>query len=164
MAVTRGRTYRIADVNVRVESQHGFVHGLCRGYRCDREPELVVRTSRSDIELEGARSKDADVADGRPRPSAEGRLEAIAVCRKIAEAMPARDVLLVHGSCVAVGGSAYLFCAPSGTGKSTHARLWRELLGERALMVNDDKPLVRVAHGGAIAYGTPWDGKHRLSN
>jgi hypothetical protein len=74
------------------------------------------------------------------------------------------DTLLLHGSCVAVDGMGYLFTAGSGTGKSTHTRLWRELLGERAVMINDDKPLIRAgADGAAMVYGTPWDGKHRLS-
>ena len=57
----------------------------------------------------------------------------------------------------------YLFTAKSGTGKSTHARLWRETFGDRAVRVNDDKPLLRITKEGVTAYGTPWDGKHRLS-
>ncbi len=73
------------------------------------------------------------------------------------------DTLLFHGSCVTVDGAGYLFTAKSGTGKSTHTRLWRELLGERAVMVNDDKPLIRLIDSRSIVYGTPWDGKHRLS-
>ena len=155
-------SYRLADVVVGVESLHEDVHELCRAYRFDGAPELVVRTSQEDIDFERGRS-----AAGAKRDShraTDGYLETLAVCRQIAEAMPARDTMLVHGSCVAVDGVAYLFCAPSGTGKSTHARRWRELLGERALMVNDDKPLVRVEAGRAIAFGTPWDGKHRLSS
>ena len=78
--------------------------------------------------------------------------------------MPDYDTMLFHGSAVAVDGEAYLFIARSGTGKSTHTRLWRELLGDRAMMVNDDKPLIRVTDAGATIYGTPWDGKHRLSS
>ena len=72
--------------------------------------------------------------------------------------------MLFHGSGVAVDGAGYLFTAKSGTGKSTHTRLWRELLGDRAIMINDDKPLIRISDSGAIIYGTPWDGKHHLSN
>lgn len=72
------------------------------------------------------------------------------------------DTLLLHGSCVAVDGVGDLFTAKSGTGKSTHTRLWREVFGTRAVMVNDDKPLIRVTETGAIVYGTPWNGKHRL--
>ena len=71
-------------------------------------------------------------------------------------------VLLFHGSAVAVDGVAYLFIAKSGTGKSTHTRLWREMLGERAVMVNDDKPFLRVTAEEILVYGSPWNGKHRL--
>ena len=86
----------------------------------------------------------------------------IAVYRKIAEQMPSFDTVLMHGSCVAVDGEGYLFSAKSGTGKSTHTRLWREVFGDRAVMINDDKPLIRIADGGAVIYGTPWNGKHHL--
>jgi hypothetical protein len=61
-------------------------------------------------------------------------------------------------------GVAYLFTARSGTGKSTHTRLWRECFGDRCTMVNDDKPLLRISDGGVTVYGTPWNGKHRLGN
>ena len=74
------------------------------------------------------------------------------------------NTFLFHGSAIAVDDKAYLFTAKSGTGKSTHTRLWREYFGERALMVNDDKPLLKVTEDGVRVYGTPWDGKHRLSN
>ena len=69
----------------------------------------------------------------------------------------------VVASTVAVDGVAYLFTAPCGTGKSTHTRLWRERFGDRAVMVNDDKPIIRLIDGKFYAYGTPWNGKHRLS-
>ena len=83
--------------------------------------------------------------------------------RKIADCLLSCDTLLFHGSVIAVDGEGYLFTAKSGTGKSTHTRLWREYFGERAVMVNDDKPLLHITDSGVTAYGTPWDGKHRLS-
>ena len=91
-------------------------------------------------------------------------METLAVYRKIADQMLSYDTLLFHGSVVAVDETGYLFTAKSGTGKSPHARLWREYLGERAVMVNDDKPLLQITKNGVIAYGTPWDGKHHLSS
>ena len=63
---------------------------------------------------------------------------------------------------MAVDGKAYLFTAPCGTGKSTHTRLWRELFGDRAAMVNDDKPFLQLTPNGVLAYGSPWSGKHGL--
>jgi hypothetical protein len=73
-----------------------------------------------------------------------------------------RNVLMLHGSTISVDGQAYLFTASCGTGKSTHTRLWRELLGERAVMVNDDKPFLRFIENELIACGSPWSGKHGL--
>ena len=93
----------------------------------------------------------------------EAYLEELAVYRQIAERMPAYDTFLFHGSAVSVDGLGYLFAAKSGTGKSTHARLWEELLGDRLAYVNDDKPLIRVTAEAALVYGTPYDGKHRRS-
>ena len=128
-------------------------------------PDFAVQTRQADIAFERKKSAREDEKEGIPiRRFSDDYLETLAVYRKIAEQMPAYDTFLFHGSAIAVDGAAYIFTAKSGTGKSTHTRLWRELLGDRALMVNDDKPLIRVnPDGTATVYGTPWDGKHRLS-
>ncbi|MBQ8165003.1 MAG: hypothetical protein IJZ94_04230 [Clostridia bacterium] len=66
---------------------------------------------------------------------------------------------MLHSSCVAVDGKGYLFTADSGVGKSTHTSLWREYLGDRAVMINDDKPAIRYIDNKFMVYGTPWSGK-----
>ncbi|MBQ9249945.1 MAG: hypothetical protein IJ179_06210 [Oscillospiraceae bacterium] len=146
--------YRIAETNIEIVSLHAQVQDLCRDYRTEGAPELRVRVAAADI----ARERTMDGAAG----YSDAYLETLAVYRQIAEAMPARGGLLLHGSALEVDGLGYLFTAPSGTGKSTHARLWRELLGARVRMINDDKPLLRLGPEGVTVYGTPWNGKHRL--
>ena len=71
----------------------------------------------------------------------------------------------LHSSAIAVDNKAVLFAAKSGTGKSTHTRLWREYFGEdKAIMINDDKPAIRLMEDGVFyAYGTPWSGKTDLN-
>lgn len=71
----------------------------------------------------------------------------------------------LHSSAIAVDNQAVLFAAKSGTGKSTHTRLWREYFGEdKAIMINDDKPAIRWMDDGIFyAYGTPWSGKTDLN-
>lgn len=71
----------------------------------------------------------------------------------------------LHSSAIAVDNQAVLFAAKSGTGKSTHTRLWREYFGEdKAIMINDDKPAIRWMDDGVFyAYGTPWSGKTDLN-
>lgn len=68
------------------------------------------------------------------------------------------DGMVLHACAVVHAGRAYLFSAPSGTGKSTHARLWCARLAD-CYILNDDKPAIRVTDGVAYAYGTPWSGK-----
>jgi hypothetical protein len=70
---------------------------------------------------------------------------------------------MLHSSCVVVDGKAYLFTAPSGTGKSTHTELWLKQFGERAYILNDDKPALRMENGIWYAFGTPWSGKYDIS-
>lgn len=66
--------------------------------------------------------------------------------------------LVIHSSSVVYDGKAYLFQGKSGTGKSTHARLWTENISGAELL-NDDHPIIRFAEGTAVAYGSPWSGK-----
>ena len=66
--------------------------------------------------------------------------------------------LMLHSSCVEYKGKAYLFSAPSGTGKSTHTHLWLKYL-DGCRIINDDKPAIRIIDGVAYAFGTPWSGK-----
>ena len=158
-------TYRIADRIIRISTRFTRVHRRCAAYRTDDIPaDISVEITQSDIERERACSVEAhgqeDFNSGEYLDSA---LEELAVYRKIAERMTSFDTILMHGSCIAVDGEGYLFTAKSGTGKSTHTRLWREMLGEKAIMVNDDKPLIRISEDRATIYGTPWDGKHHLS-
>lgn len=150
--------YRIAEKNIRIDSVFQKVHDYCIDYRTDGEPDFTVTTVQDDIELERIRSKRSGTETDYP----DDYIEELAVYRKIAEKMPEYDTFLFHGSAVAVDDECYLFTAKSGTGKSTHTRLWRKLLGDRAVMVNDDKPLIKMTDKGAVVFGTPYNGKHRL--
>ena len=65
--------------------------------------------------------------------------------------------LLFHSAVVSHHG--YMFLGVSGTGKSTHARLWLQHI-EGSELINDDNPVVRVYEdGSAYVFGSPWSGK-----
>lgn len=71
----------------------------------------------------------------------------------------AHNTLLLHSSAILKDGQAYLFLGKSGTGKSTHSRMWQEVFQDAELL-NDDHPVVRrFADGRVVAYGSPWSGK-----
>ena len=157
--------YRFADIDVEIVSLFETVHRMCADYATDSKPTIRIVTTAPDIAEEAVVSVKSNQRNGLPSTHfPDDYLETLAVYRKLATALLNNNVLLFHGSAVAVDGWAYLFTAKSGTGKSTHTALWRKMLGGRALMVNDDKPLIRITpEGKAVVYGTPWDGKHHLS-
>ena len=68
------------------------------------------------------------------------------------------NTVAIHSSCIVYNNKAVLFLGESGTGKSTHTRLWRENI-EGAFLLNDDSPFLRVEDGKIWVYGSPWSGK-----
>ena len=69
---------------------------------------------------------------------------------------------MLHASAVVYDGNAYLFSAPSGTGKSTHTSLWLQRY-PGSYILNDDKPAIRLLDRKFYACGTPWSGKNDIS-
>ena len=155
--------YRFAKQNISVRSIYSAVHDYCAEFRTDAAPDFTVETTAAAIDFERQRASESDAALGRPpRVYTDEYLEELAVYRAVAEHMPRVGTVLFHGSALAADGEGCLFTAPSGTGKSTHARLWRELLGDRVVMINDDKPLLSPEGDGVTVYGTAFRGKHGL--
>ena len=155
---------RLAEKRIEIHNLFPYLEEYCKDYRADGIPEFSVRVTPEDILRERQKSEREDLREKRAvRRFSDAYLETLAVYRKIARCLLDRDILLFHGSAIAVDGTGYLFTAKSGTGKSTQARLWRAYFGERAQMINDDKPLLHVSDCGVTVYGTPWDGKHRLN-
>lgn len=156
--------YKLADLVVEISSVYEYVHRMCKDYRTDEPAEYFVSTTQEHCDEERRISESNDIKEGRkPIHYEDDYLETLAVYRQIAELFLERDIILFHGSVIAVDGEAFLFTAKSGTGKSTHTSNWRKVFGDRAVMVNDDKPLLRITDEGVFAYGTPWDGKHHRS-
>ena len=143
--------YKIADITIKITSLYEDIHEYCRDYRSDEEPDFTVEISQTDIDFERKKSARENIAEGRKIINyPDGYLEELAVYRKISEKMLEYNTFLFHGSAVAVDGAGYIFTAPSGTGKSTHAKLWCDLLGYKAVMVNDDKPLIKITENNVL--------------
>ena len=150
---------RVAAVTSLFDSTKDY----CRAYLTDKAPEYSVTVTREDLAFEQQALLEEALEEGiKPRVFTDPFLDRAAIQRKVAEALLEWDVLLFHGSTVAVDGLAYSFTADCGTGKSTHTRYWRQVFGDRAIMVNDDKPFLRIGDDGVLACGAPWSGKHGL--
>ena len=135
-----------------------------KGYLTESPADHTVSLTHDDLALEQhLLDLEADEEGLKRRRFSDPFLERSVFQRRIADLLVSRDVLMLHGSTVSVDGEAYLFTAPCGTGKSTHTRYWMSLFGDRAVMVNDDKPFLHVSSSGVMAYGSPWNGKHGLS-
>lgn len=157
-------TMEIAGMIVCVHPMFQSTKEYCRPYLTDKEPELVVNITQEDLVFEQKMLDQEAMEEGlKLRKFTDPFLERTSIQRKVAETLLDRDTILLHGSTIAVDGNAYLFTAPCGTGKSTHTRLWREFFGDRAVMVNDDKPFLKITEDGVLAYGSPWSGKHGLA-
>ena len=155
----------IAGLVVCVHPLFQSTREYCRPYLTDREPEFFVYISREDLTYEQMLLEQEAIEEGlKIRKFKDPFLERSTIQRRVADYLVGRNTLMLHGSTVAVDGNAYLFTAPCGTGKSTHTRLWRELFGDRAVMVNDDKPFLQITSDRVLAYGSPWSGKHGLAS
>ena len=156
---------KLAGVPFRARIAYAETAAFCADYRTDEPPAFTVEIDRAVIEAERELLRRTALRSGQqPERRSDAELEFNALYRLSAERLARFGAVTVHGSAVGLDGEAYLFTAPSGTGKSTHTRLWREVFGERAVMINDDKPILRCTDAGVFACGSPWNGKHRLGS
>lgn len=131
-----------------------------------KEPDFVITVCYSDDEAQDAFSKTYRVKNGarvvftekyRGKISAKSALEEAGIFRVLAE----HGGVVLHSSYVLTkAGEAVLFSAPSGTGKSTQAELWRKFAGAR--VINGDRALIK-AENGVTANGILFSGTSGIS-
>ena len=156
-------TMKVAGATAEVHSLFDSTRDYCNAYLTEEAPEFTITVTPENLAFEQADLLAEAKAEGmKPRRFTDPFLERAAIQRSFADFLLNRNTLLFHGSTVALEGYAYLFTARCGTGKSTHTRLWREVF-PGARMVNDDKPFLEITENGVIAHGSPWSGKHGLS-
>ena len=142
---------KLADIIIDIDNRYSFLEKQCEDYTVkDGNADIFVRVTDEEIEKERKASEHS---------FSDGYLESICAYRTICNQLPYHDAFLLHASVVECDGVSYAFSAPSGTGKSTHTRLWLETFGERARIINGDKPIMRFVNGKLTVFGTPWCGK-----
>lgn len=158
---------RIADINIRISARYKKIFDICREYIIyptkDTIISLHIDISTNDILLEENNMQENVWKEEKMHRSYDpALLEAVAVHRKIATALPLYDTFLMHGSVVAYKDKGYMFTAASGVGKTTRSLLWlNEFPG--SFIVNGDKPFIQVRNNSVYAYGSPWAGKENYS-
>ncbi len=139
----------LADLKVRIEHTYDYMPQFCKDYIAQFDnADIVAKASEKAI------LKEKELVPKAPISACES----LCIYRAIAEKLPQFDRFVFHGAAIEYDGNAYLFTAPSGTGKTTHINLWKKYLGDKVDIINGDKPIVYMGDD-AVVYGTPWAGK-----
>ena len=153
----------IAGTVFAVQSRCESTRDYCQRYLTEKDADFSVEVFPEDLTFEQEMlDREAREEGLKRRKFSDPFLERTAIQRKAADHLLTRNTLLFHGSGIALDGEGFLFTAACGTGKSTHTRYWREVFGDRAVMVNDDKPFLKLTPAGVTMFGAPWSGKHGL--
>lgn len=146
----------IANMIVCIRGVYDTLQEYCKNYviGSDKAEDFAITVTPEDIQRERKKGEYGENSDN--------YIEIIITLLKLADELPDRNKLLMHGAVVAWKQSGYIFTAPSGTGKTTHVRLWEKYLGSDVEIINGDKPVLEIQEKEVIAYGTPWAGKERL--
>ncbi|MGN0261917.1 MAG: hypothetical protein ACI4B9_03610 [Eggerthellaceae bacterium] len=154
----------LAGVPIAVNARHTCMKQLCADFLTDiptNECAFHVSASVEEVQAIVEEIVQAEAQDeNRPitQTLTPGYSEAIALHTKICEQLLAYNILFLHAAAIEYEGRAYAFCAPSGTGKLTHVRLWCDQLRSKVRVINGDKPLLRYENGGFTVYGSPMKG------
>lgn len=152
-------TIKLADIPIGIRCLYESTEIFCKEYLTEEIPGFTVEMDEADILCEREIAREEDILDGiQQRFYSDEYLETIALYRKMAEPLLHRNCLIFHGTAVAVDGYAYLFTAKSGTGKTTHAKLWLKNV-QHSYILNGDKPLIKLENGSIMLCGTLWRGK-----
>lgn len=135
---------KIANLHISFNYEYNLIKELSNDYIVDEYDHI-------DIELNDI-NVDKYASDNRPEVA-----EVLAILDSMANNVFRYDILLVHGAAIEYKEKAYLFMAPSGTGKTTHIKYWKQVLNDVGI-INGDKPLI---DSNGTVYGTPFSGKER---
>lgn len=141
--------YEIAGLKVEMEPKFGRLTRQSESYQSSGVPVMKIKPELCD--------EKRTTMNGYTEEDREYICCSATFCRNL---IPYGRFFL-HASAVVCEGEAYLFSAPSGTGKSTHTALWRQLFPE-SYILNDDKPIIQSQKGRITVWGSPFAGKTNL--
>ena len=145
--------YEIAGLRVLLQNEYDYTTKFCREYlAADQFSPANVTATVTKEEFDEEKNASPQFSDG--------YIENICLYRSLCRQLPEFDRMLLHCSVLELDGNGYAFLGRSGTGKSTHTKLWLNAF-PAARVVNGDKPILQYEKEGFIVHGTPWQGKER---
>lgn len=145
---------KIADFVFEVNNLYPYCEKFVTDYLTDEEPDYTI-TITEDLLLK----RKERLRSGYPIEY----VEFLEIYRFICDYVVSRGGMLMHGAVIEFESNAYMFTAPSGTGKTTHIKQWKKLYGDKVSVINGDKPIIRQLDNEFIVYGTPWCGKEHYN-
>lgn len=149
------KSYKICDLVVNMDLKYSMIRDRAEKY-------LIEKSDSPDIIIESDEDSISRIKEIAPHLS-KAECEVIHTTSMFYRRLLSYDGFMLHSSAVCVDNKAYLFSANSGTGKSTHTTQWLKLFGDKAYIINDDKPALKIENGNVYVYGTPWSGKSDLN-
>lgn len=154
---------RMAGLTFEIRHHYDYIRARCAAYIVDDDiqPDIIMEVSPEYFArtLADWLEKPETLPDS-PVPLQE-LVEFACVPVSAYYRLASHDAVWLHATVVEYDGAAYAFTAPSGYGKTTHARLWLQHFGSKARIINGDNPILRMQDGQFFACGTPFCGKER---
>lgn len=144
---------KIADLVFKIKSKFDYVKEFCKDFLTDEPSDFFIEATLEELEQEQSLYSVKYPLK---------YLETTCVYRHIAQLLPLKNRVVMHGVALKYIDSGFLFIAPSGVGKTTHAKLWQEYLGEKVEIINGDKPILEFSDSGIILHSNPWCGKEGI--
>lgn len=143
---------RIADIKIAIDNRYDTIEQIAKDYIVQDDQPYDIYVSVSEAEIDYFESITEEKCS-------RGSHEVTAILDVLCQHLLEYDAYLFHSAVVEVDGKAFAFSARTGTGKSTHVKQWLKYFGDRARVVNGDKPFLFLKEGQLFAAGTPWSGK-----
>ncbi len=144
---------KIADTVFEVFPHYKYAEKSAEGYLTDEKADYTINVPKEAIEKQ--------IQSGTAFSPAYA--EWLEIYRVICAYFEERDGIMMHGAVIGFENNAYMFTAPSGTGKTTHVRQWMSRYKDKVTVINGDKPIIRRIDGEYMVYGTPWCGKEHYN-
>ncbi len=150
---------KLADIPIEFRVEYDFIEKHSKAFLTDEEPLFSVCAEKEHIELIRQQLRERDVELGNEiYDFGNDYLEFLALNYASLQKLLEYNVVMFHGSAVAVDGKAYIFTGKSGIGKTTHSKLWIKNFKDCHIL-NGDKPLLLFKDGKVFCCGSPWNRK-----
>lgn len=146
-------TAKIADLTVSISYTHSLIKTMCGEYLTEEAPMFSIEASKEHAE------KLRNYFLGSSQIFSDAYIENYTLFDTFCTRVIAFDAAVFHAALISFDGQGVAFAALSGTGKTTHIRLWKKLFSDRVEIINGDKPLFTLRDGKFFASGMPWCGK-----